>query len=383
MESEVERENKLDDDAHIKKISDIKSYWDEKREQLKMTEDLTGLSKNQKKKLLKKKVFMETRMDRRKQEREKNKLKRAQKKEAGLPLPESRRSKKRRKFEFSNYKVVIDLDFYELMNDRDLRMLLKQVKACYSENRKQDHPVQLCVTSFKEQLKDLFIQLQPGLTNWDLRMEDQSYLDLFEKEKIVYLTSDSENILETLEEDKHYIIGGLVDHNQFKGLCHKRAKESAIAHAQLPIGQFVKMKSRKVLTINHVFEILLAYSTTKDWRDAFFKVLPNRKGVSDICDESCVEKKDDPTSCYVIDVCDEGHIKNHAVDECTNYEDTDINFGRLDHDSNRSASREGNSLNVERCSENDKKKNNDYFNNLCENLVEISHCTYDGNEASR
>ena len=37
-----------------------------------------------------------------------------------------------------------------------------------------------------------------------------------DQSSVIYLTADSENTLTELEEDKTYIIGGIVDHNQYK-----------------------------------------------------------------------------------------------------------------------------------------------------------------------
>lgn len=41
-------------------------------------------------------------------------------------------------------------------------------------------------------------------------------MDIFPKEKIIYLTAESPNLIENIEDDGAYIIGGLVDHNSQK-----------------------------------------------------------------------------------------------------------------------------------------------------------------------
>ncbi|XP_066936785.1 uncharacterized protein [Clytia hemisphaerica] len=251
-------------------------------------EELEGLSKNQKKKLFKKKIFEETRHERRQEERSRRKEKRKKEKELGLEVPRKLRAKHFKNIEYRDPNIVIDLDFYELMNETDVRMVVKQVNSCYSINRKAKHPVHLHATSFHGPLKDLFVKLQPGSPHWDFHFQEKDYIDLFQKEKIVYLSSDSDNVLEKMDENKVYVIGGLVDHNQHKGLCLKRAQEKGLAHAKLPINKFISLSTRKVLTINHVFEILSKNLETRDWKESFFSVLPKRKGIEDKKEEVVV-----------------------------------------------------------------------------------------------
>ncbi len=51
-----------------------------------------------------------------------------------------------------------------------------------------------------------------------------------------------------------------------------------VSHARLPLERYVDLKTRKVLTVNQVFQILLTYLDEGSWAEAIMKVLPPRKG---------------------------------------------------------------------------------------------------------
>lgn len=96
--------------------------------------------------------------------------------------------------------------------------------------------------------------------------------------EVIYLTSDSPDTLTELKPYSTYIIGGLVDKNRHKGICYRQATERGIKTAKLPIGDYIQMASRSVLTTNHVMEIMLRWLEVGDWGEAFMQVIPQRKG---------------------------------------------------------------------------------------------------------
>jgi tRNA (guanine9-N1)-methyltransferase len=55
------------------------------------------------------------------------------------------------------------------------------------------------------------------------------------KEALVYLTADSETLIEDLDPSKVYIIGGIVDHNRHKLLTFNKAEKEGLKHGRLPI----------------------------------------------------------------------------------------------------------------------------------------------------
>lgn len=67
------------------------------------------------------------------------------------------------------------------------------------------------------------------------------------------MTADSENTIDKFEDDKIYIIGGIVDHNRHKNVWFNKATEQGIAHAKFPIKENVNIGDYStVLTVNQV-----------------------------------------------------------------------------------------------------------------------------------
>ncbi|XP_034532894.1 tRNA methyltransferase 10 homolog A [Notolabrus celidotus] len=240
-----------------------------------------SLSKRQKKKLLKQQKWEEERELRKQRRKERKQQRREQRQNNPEEGGETQSFKKRPRREItpSTLRLVVDCGFDDLMLIKDVRKLHKQIQRCYAENRRALHPVQFYLTSMGGQLKQSMDEKDKGWVNWkDIDIKSEHYSDLVAKDELVYLTSDSPNVLEELDQKKAYVIGGLVDHNHHKGITFEKAKELGIEHAQLPLSSFVKMNSRKVLAVNHVFEIILAYLEKGSWKEAFFTVLPQRKG---------------------------------------------------------------------------------------------------------
>uniref|UniRef100_A0A3Q3KQ58 tRNA methyltransferase 10 homolog A n=1 Tax=Mastacembelus armatus TaxID=205130 RepID=A0A3Q3KQ58_9TELE len=262
-----------------------------------------SLSKRQRKKLLKQQKWeeeRELRKQRRKERKQQRRLQRQDHQEEEEEGGNSQNARKRLRREAtpSSLRLVVDCSFDNLMLIKDVCKLHKQIQRCYAENRRALHPVQFYLTSMGGQLKQSMDEKDKGWVNWkDITIKMEHYSEVMAKEDLVYLTSDSPNVLEELDQKKAYVIGGLVDHNHHKGITFERAKELGISHAQLPLSSFVKMNSRKVLAVNHVFEIILAYLEKGSWQEAFFTILPQRKGAVAVDqDETAVQEKEDKDS---------------------------------------------------------------------------------------
>nr|CAD7256377.1 unnamed protein product [Timema shepardi]CAD7568413.1 unnamed protein product [Timema californicum] len=299
--------------------SDSNPYIDVKKESLEIdatsgdSSEVPKLSKRQLKKLKKKEKWLERLPAKRAKEKERLKQRKLEARLNKQPLGPSRKLLKNSKMSESKCKVrvAIDTSFDDLMNNKDTNKCVNQLLRCYSANRRASNPIQLYFTSFVGNTKTEMAKLS-GYTNWDVcstlavdkttgdreigvripvNFKSESYMDIFDKNELIYLSSDSDNIITTLEDDKVYIIGGLVDHNSQKGLTLQIANDKGIAHAQLPIREYLEMRTTKVLSIVHVFEILLAVTEGSPWKEALLNVLPSRKGATEKYESSASDSE--------------------------------------------------------------------------------------------
>lgn len=62
-----------------------------------------------------------------------------------------------------------------------------------------------------------------------------------------------------------------------QNLCFGVAADLGVAHAALPIGKYIQMASRKVVTVNQCFDIMSRWLECRDWEKAFTQAIPQRK----------------------------------------------------------------------------------------------------------
>jgi len=164
------------------------------------------------------------------------------------------------------------------MDENLLRKTITQLNFSYGTNRRAENPLQYHIANLNGLTKKIF-DGYPGYKDWDVFTHEESVAEVWPAGDVVYLSSDSPNVLTDLDSTKVYVIGGLLDHNSHPGASLIKATQNKFNHARLPIGEFVKLQTRKVLTINQVFEIILRFWETKNWEQAFFSVIPKRKGM--------------------------------------------------------------------------------------------------------
>ncbi|GIJ87514.1 tRNA (guanine(9)-N(1))-methyltransferase [Aspergillus pseudoviridinutans] len=317
-------------------------------------EALPAMSKNQLKKLKRKEHWESMREQRKVKRKEKLVAKRERrraalehaKQEGAEATEEARKTLEptQKKFQRSTLlpvTLVLDCSYDDLMLDKERVSLGAQITRSYSDNSRAPFRSHLIVSSFNKLLKERFdTVLGKTHENWKgVRFLQEDFAEASEMAKewmqgpkggelagvfadkvdakpedgeIVYLSSDSPNILTELKPYSTYIIGGLVDKNRHKGICYKSAVAKGIKTAKLPIGEYIQMAHRQVLATNHVVEIMVRWLELGDWGKAFIQVIPQRKGGKL---KSADHESEDQTARESVEAAEAGPDGEDAADE--------------------------------------------------------------------
>ena len=173
------------------------------------------------------------------------------------------------------------------MNDREMSHLSDHIQRMYGLNKKASKPLHLVMCNFMpgSRMHETCVRKHHGFLNYIIDFHEKPLRQVFDDEKIVYLTPDSKNSLIELENDKVYVLGGLVDLSVKKNQTFEFAETHKLQTAALPILDYMeKDKSntrhtyKRILSINQVFEILLCFHETNCWKTALQKGIPKRHG---------------------------------------------------------------------------------------------------------
>ena len=338
MEDNIKEENNNDNKVKDNKPEKDKTDKYDKNDKLEDEKPKLPISKNQMKKLKKQEEWLKKMEAIKKYKKEKKKenkrIKREQREKEEKENPKKEdineiknkdkdkdkfntpfKTRKEKKEEFkqkckNGVRVIIDCDFEHLMNERGNKSMVRQITDLYAINRSSTNPFRLILYGVGKQIKEglkktnyenwlgVEIYFKEEYSTFEQFIKDVLYKDDKRplkdiKNDIYYLTADSENNIDNINNNATYIIGGIVDRNKYKGLTFNKAKELGLNHGKFPIGDYLKLHSSQVLTTNHTFHILNEFSIKHDWKEAFVSIIPKRKQDNGEEEEESEDKKDE------------------------------------------------------------------------------------------
>uniref|UniRef100_A0AC35TTM7 SAM-dependent MTase TRM10-type domain-containing protein n=1 Tax=Rhabditophanes sp. KR3021 TaxID=114890 RepID=A0AC35TTM7_9BILA len=138
-----------------------------------------------------------------------------------------------------------------------------QLQYLIADNRNRQDPWPMTFVNFDDHVNERAMNHIELMNSGNCLVDRSSknYLDLYDKDKIIYLSPDGEEELESVNGDEIFVIGGIVDRVVENNIPKKASLEAAtmdkVKCAKLPLDKYVKWKSgTKYLTLTAVVGIL-------------------------------------------------------------------------------------------------------------------------------
>lgn len=140
--------------------------------------------------------------------------------------------------------LIIDLQFMNAMNLRQARSLMqREIVYGLNRNKQAKEPFAIYLTSFDKHNEKCryLLDFMPNLldSTTPVVVTEKSYLEVFPKERLVYLTPDSRTDLNEYDGNDIYVIGGLIDSFNEVARTLAVAKKDGVRHARLPLRKHI------------------------------------------------------------------------------------------------------------------------------------------------
>ncbi|KAF2367332.1 tRNA methyltransferase TRMD/TRM10-type domain [Trinorchestia longiramus] len=178
--------------------------------------------------------------------------------------------------------IIFDYGLDAFLTIMEKKTLARQMIECIGVNRTNIEPYYIHMCNFRknEDIAQETLKRVPKLLDEDYPIDThaEDYLDLFPKEKLVYITPNCRDEILKYDHNAIYIIGGILKLNSTVPFVHAKIKEQGIKMKKLPYDRYLNWrKGSKSLPLNQVLGILLEVKRTGNWMQAFEKYVPQSR----------------------------------------------------------------------------------------------------------
>ncbi|CAD5228250.1 unnamed protein product [Bursaphelenchus okinawaensis] len=186
--------------------------------------------------------------------------------------------------------IAVDCRFLQDHSVRGLSLTFNQLNYLLGLNKKRPEPWRMDLVNFDESLEVLrqhkkrYLLQHVSEKRFCGRLTNESYLDLYDKEKIIYLSPHTDNVLsseEVTDPENCFIIGGIVDRIPEKNIHSEAsalvAQIDGVKLRRLPLELMEWKSGSRLLTFTTVQSILqTAFENGGDLKKALELAIPVR-----------------------------------------------------------------------------------------------------------
>ncbi|MBN3303514.1 TM10C methyltransferase, partial [Amia calva] len=176
--------------------------------------------------------------------------------------------------------LVFDMSYDQNMQRREIENTVSQLLESEGWNRRSVDPFHLYFCNLKPEGAYHRELVKRYGTAWDkilVSTTEMQHVQVFPRDRLVYLTADSPNVLRAFDHNKVYIVGSIVDRSIQTGLSLANAKRLQLATARLPLDEYLQWEmGAKNLTLDQMIRILMTLKDSGKWEEAL-QFVPKRK----------------------------------------------------------------------------------------------------------